>query len=367
MNTIATTHFKGEKMGLFKKEIRSQQATPSAPLMFIPQNGFTLVTSGERVVNSVPALQSAIGTISNDMNAVRFTGGQSKVLNKTNFTDVYRSLLIDGNAYMLIQKGANGVVTELTAVNNSDVTIEYEKGKVTYKINNTSGDEPYNSGIYSSDEVLSFVLNGGTYSIQRYIGHSPIESLRTVLEQSQLANKQIQAVLKESISPKLQLELMADATDESKVKIKQAFMNANENDSVIISDSQIKVSKLFSNDGSNDNLINLSKTLSDSVNSVATAFNIPSSKVGASSQDDAQSTIEQIEKTYLDSLVHNYLSIILNELHVKISETIKLDLTPLTDFDNSKFIEQLSELVSSGILRADEAKQLLIKKGVIDG
>lgn len=158
---------------------------------------------------------------------------------------------------------------------------------------------------------------------------------------------------------------MADATDDTKAKIKQAFMNANDNDSVIISDSQIKVSRLFTNDSSNDNLINLSKTLSDSVNSVATAFNIPSSKVGATSQDDAQSSVDMIEKQYLDSLIHNYLSIILNELHEKISESIGLDLTPLTDFDNSKLIQQTIDLVGAGILPTAEAQQLLKNKGVI--
>lgn len=353
-------------MGLFKKEERSSVSSPTQPVIFVPQNGFTLVTSGEQAVNATPALQSAVSTISNDMNAVRFTGGQSKVLNKTDFTDVYRALLIDGNAYMLIEKGANGVVTGLTAVNNSDVTINYEKGKVTYTINNTSGDEPYNSGNYDDSQVLAFVMNRGMYGIERYIGHSPIESLKTVLEQSQLANKQIESVLKESISPKLHLELMADATDDTKAKIKQAFMNANDNDSVIISDSQVKVSKLFTNDSSNDNLINLSKTLSDSVNSVATAFNIPSSKVGATSQDDAQSSVDMIEKQYLDSLIHNYLSIILNELSTKISDSIALDLSPLTDFDNSKLIQQTIDLVGAGILPTDEAHAILVKRGVLN-
>lgn len=351
-------------MGLFKKETRSS-ITPTQPVIFVPQNGFTLVTSGEQAVNATPALQSAVSTISNDMNAVRFTGGQSKVLNKTDFTDVYRALLVDGNSYMLIQKGANGIVTDLVPVNNSDVTINYEQGEITYTINNNSGDEPYNSGIYDSSQVLAFVMNRGTYGIERFIGHSPIESLKTVLEQSQLANKQIQSVLKESISPKLHLELMADAEDDTKAKIKQAFMNANENDSVIISDSQVKVSKLFTNDSSNDNLINLSKTLSDSVNSVATAFNVPSTKVGNSGSDDAQSSVDMIEKQYLDSLIHNYLSIILNELHSKISDSIGLDITPLTDFDNSKLIQQTIDLVGAGILPTAEAHTILVKRGVL--
>lgn len=352
-------------MGLFRKEERSS-ITPTQPVIFVPQNGFTLVTSGEQAVNATPALQSAVSTISNDMNAVRFTGEQSKVLNKIDFVDVYRALLIDGNAYMLIQKGANSIVTGLVPVNNSDITINLNEGVLSYTINNTSGDELYSSGIYDNSQVLAFVMNRGTYGIERFVGHSPIESLKTVLEQSQLANKQIQSVLKESISPKLHLELMADSSDETKAKIKQAFMNANENDSVIISDSQVKVSKLFTNNSSNDNLINLSKTLSDSVNAISTAFNIPSSKLGANAQDDAQSSVSMIEKQYVDSLIHNYLNIILNELHTKVSDSIGLNLTLLTDFDNSKLIQQTIDLVGAGILQPVEAHTILVKKGVLN-
>lgn len=150
-------------MGLFNKtETRSQTITPTAPIMFVPSNGFTLVTGGEQAVNATPALQSAVATISNDMNIVRYTGGQSKVLNRTNFVDVFRALLIEGNAYMIIQKGQNGIITDLLPVNNQDVTINLDKGHVTYTINNNSGDEAYSSGIYDDSQVLAFVLNRGT-------------------------------------------------------------------------------------------------------------------------------------------------------------------------------------------------------------
>jgi len=69
---------------------------------------------------------------------------------------------------------------------------------------------------------------------------------------------------------------------------------------------------------------------------------------------------------YVNSLVHNYLSIILNELREKISESISLELTPLTDFDNSKLIQQTIDLVGAGILLVDEAHTILVKKGVLN-
>ena len=128
--------------------------------------------------------------------------------------------------------------------------------------------------------MLNFAINRGTYGIERYVGHSPIESLQQTLQTSQLAQKQIDTLLKQSIQPKLLLELMSEATPETKQAIKSAFMTANDNDSVIITDSQLSVKKLFTNDSNNDNLINLSKQLSNAVNEVATAFNIPASKVG---------------------------------------------------------------------------------------
>ena len=158
---------------------------------------------------------------------------------------------------------------------------------------------------------------------------------------------------------------MSEATPETKQAIKTAFMSANDNDSVIITDSQLSVKKLFTNDSNNDNLINLSKQLSNAVNEVATAFNIPASKVGQAQLDDAQSSSKDIDQRYLDSLVHNYLSVVLNELREKVSDSIELDLTPLTDFDNSKLIKQTIDLVQAGILPATEAQAILKNKGVI--
>jgi len=353
-------------MGLFRKETRSS-ITPTQPVIFIPQStGFGLVTSGEQVVNSTPALQSAITTIGNDMNAVRFTGGQSKLLNKVNFVTTFRQMLIEGNAFMIIKRDSRGVISSLQPVNSVDVTINLNQGALSYTINNTTTDEPYNSGVYDEKDVLNFAINRGTYGIERYVGHSPIESLQQTLQTSQLAQKQIDTLLKQSIQPKLLLELMSEATPETKQAIKQAFSNANNNSDTIITDSQLSVKKLFTNDSDNDNLVNLSKQLSNSVDSIATAFQIPSSKIGNSGSDDAQSNIQMIQQFYVQSLIQNYLSVVLNELHTKVSDSIELDLTPLTDFDNSKLIQQTIDLVGAGILQPVEGHTILVEKGVIN-
>jgi len=223
----------------------------------------------------------------------------------------------------------------------------------------------YNSGVYSDKDVLNFALNKGTQSIERFVGHSPIESLTQTLTTSQLASKQIDTLLKQSIQPKLLLELMSEATPETKEAIKKSFATANQNSDTIITDSQLSIKKLFTNDSNNDNLVNLSKQLSNSIDSIATAFLIPSSKIGNSGSDDAQSSIEMIQKVYVQSLINNYLSVILDELRLKLSSDIEMDLSKLIDFDNSAFIQQTIELVSNNILDVDEAHTLLVKRGVL--
>lgn len=349
-----------------KKETRSS-VSPSNPVIFIPQNGYTIVTTGMTAVNSVPALQSAISVISNNMTSVKFTGGQAKVLNKVNFLITYRSLLINGQAFMLIKKGSNGIITDLVPVNNTDVTINLNRGVVTYTINNTSGDSPYESGIYNENEVLNFVLNPGLQDIDQYVGHSPIESLKSALELNNLAKEQIKVQLQQSIQPKLLLKLGADTNDEVKTKIKQQFLNENNNSSAIITDSKIDVSKLFTNDSNNDNLLNLSKQLSVSVDEIATAFNIPSSKIGSQQTDDAQSSASILQEIFFDSLIHNYLNVIINELRAKVNDSIDLDLTKLVDYDNSKLIQQTIDLVGAGIVPTEEAYKILVKRGVLNG
>ncbi|MDC2815439.1 phage portal protein [Leuconostoc suionicum] len=349
-----------------KTEKRSS-VSPSNPVIFVPSNGFTIVTAGEQVVNAVPALQSAVSVISNSMASVQFTGGQQKVLNRVNFTTTYRDLLINGQSFMLIKKSSNGIITDLVPVNNSDVTINLNRGVVTYTINNTSGDSPYSSGIYDENEVLNFVLNPGLSDIERYVGHSPIESLKTTLLLNRLAQEQIKVQLQQSIQPKLLLKLGADTNDEVKAKIKQQFLNDNNNSSAIITDSKLDVSKLFTNDSNNDNLLNLSKQLSISVDEIATAFNVPSSKIGSQQTDDAQSSVQQIQEIFFDSLIHNYLNVIINELKTKVNDSINLDLTELVDYDNSKLIQQTIDLVGAGIVPTEEAYKILVKRGVLNG
>lgn len=355
-------------MGFFNKKTETRSSiTPSAPIMFVPQStGFGLVTSGEQAVRATPALQSAISTISNDMNSVRYTGSQAKLLNKVNFVTTFRQMLIEGNGFLIIKRDSRGVVSALQPVNSTDVTINLNQGVLSYTINNTTGDEPYNSGVYNEKDVLNFAINRGTYGIERYVGHSPIESLQQTLQTSQLAQKQIDTLLKQSIQPKLLLELMSEATPQTKQAIRQSFSNANSNSDTIITDSQVSVKKLFTNDSDNDNLVNLSKQLSNAVDSIATAFQIPSSKIGNSGSDDAQSSIAMIQQFYVQSLIQNYLSVVLDELHEKISDSIELDTTPLTDFDNTKLIQQTIDLVGAGIASTAEARELLKNKGVLN-
>lgn len=354
-------------MGLFNKtETRSSLSPAITPVIFAQGfNGISLVSGSDLLVNQIPALQAIVSTISNDMNAVRFSGGQSKALNQFNFVKAYRSLLIDGSAYLIIEKSSNGVITDLKWVANSDVTINLDRGVITYSITNNN-DMNYEPRVYSDKEILAFVLNPDTSGgVRSFTGISPIQSLTDSLKLSQLAQKQIESQLNESILPKLHLQLMADTDDDTKTKIKKAFEAINQNDTTIITDSQIKVSRLFSNDASRDNLTQLSKTLSENTGLIATSFQVPQSKVGQAQNDDAQSSSKDIDQRYLDSLVHNYLSVVLNELREKVSDSIDLDLTPLVDFDNSKLIQQTIDLVQAGILQATEAQQLLKNKGVI--
>lgn len=72
-----------------------------------------------------------------------------------------------------------------------------------------------------------------------------------------------------------------------------------------------------------------------------------------------------IQKVYVQSLINNYLSVILDELRLKLSSDIEMDLSKLIDFDNSAFIQQTIELVSNNILDVDEAHTLLVKRGVL--
>lgn len=356
-------------MGLFNKtETRSQQASPvSAPIMFLNGNNNISYLLGADSTKQLPSIFAVISQLSSDLNAIQWRGHKVAELLNQDLSKTFRELLLSGNAYLYIDKAQNGIIKQLVPIDNQDVTIIYDKGIVSYQIFNNSNDEPYESRIYTNDEIISLKINAGTQGLNKFIGSSPLSALDDVIKNSALANQQIQSALKENISPRVLLKTMADASPESKKSIKNAFMSQNDS-KVWVTDSQVEVSKLFLNsEQSNDSLTNLSKQLSKGVDEVARAFGVPSNILGNENSGDAQSSATEIRQQYVTALVNLYLNPILFELKEKLSSDLVADSSVLLPQKNADVISDVVSLVTNGIISADEGHLMLKKKGVING
>lgn len=353
-------------MGLFKKEKRSQLATPTPPVMFIPNNNGINYLLGSDSTKQLPAIFAVISQLSNDLNAIQWRGNKVAQLLNKNMSKTYRELLLSGNAYLYINKAQNGVIQSLVPIDTSDVTVIYDSGSVGYRVINNSNDEPYQSRIYTSDEIVALTINAGTQGINKFIGNSPLVALDDVIKNSALANKQLQASLKENIAPKILLKTQADANREAKTAIKKAFMEQNDSQ-VWVTDSQIDVKKLMSNDGGqSDSLVNLSKQLSTGVDEVSRAFGVPSNILGNEGSGDMQSSSSEIRQQYVTALVNLYLKPIEFELKEKLSSDLVADSSVLLPRNDTEIITNITNLVKNGVIDGDTGHKILISKGVLN-
>lgn len=354
-------------MGFFNKktETRSQQATANQPIMFLPTNGFSYLLGADST-KQLPAIFAVINQLSNDLNAIEWHGNKVSQLLNRDMSKTYRELLLSGNAYIYIDKAPNGVIKRLIEVDTSDVTVIYDLGEVSYRIVNNSLDEPYESRVYSSDEIIALKINAGTQSINKFIGNSPLSALDDVIKNSTLANQQLQQSLKENISPRILLKTLAEASPEAKTSIKNAFLQQNDSQ-VWVTDSQIEVSKLFVNDGgATDSLTNLSRQLSTGVDEVSRAFGVPSSVLGNTNSDDAQSSASMIRQQYVTALVNLYLKPIEFELKEKLNSELVADTSVLLPINETEFITNITNLVTNGIVDTTDARAILIQKGILN-
>lgn len=354
-------------MGFFNKktETRSQRATASQPIMFLPTNGFSYLLGADST-KQLPAIFAVINQLSNDLNAIEWHGNKVSQLLNRDMSKTYRELLLSGNAYIYIDKAPNGVIKRLIEVDTSDVTVIYDLGEVSYRIVNNSLDEPYESRVYSSDEIIALKINAGTQSINKFIGNSPLSALDDVIKNSTLANQQLQQSLKENISPRILLKTLAEASPEAKTSIKNAFLQQNDSQ-VWVTDSQIEVSKLFVNDGgATDSLTNLSRQLSTGVDEVSRAFGVPSSVLGNTNSDDAQSSASMIRQQYVTALVNLYLKPIEFELKEKLNSELVADTSVLLPINETEFITNITNLVTNGIVDTTDARAILIQKGILN-
>lgn len=276
------------------------------------------------------------------------------------WTTVVAQLLLLGNSYVLIHKDWLEIVPVF------QVTIEMSDSSdvIQYDIN---FNDDRGEVVASASEMLHFRLFSNTeeYTGSQYVGISPLNSLAMELQTKVQAQRLTINQLKRAILPSNVITIPeAKVATETKDNIRSKFdeQNLTGGSSTIVLDMSAQLSTIQID----KNVADFLSTLDWSTERVASAFGIPTSYI-LSSQGDAQSSVTDISKQYLQSLNKYYLPLV-SEIQAKFNlPDFNLDIRSAVDVDGTDLVNLVSTLTNNQnpVLTASQAQQLLKQAGIL--
>lgn len=357
-------------------EVRSSQSvsTGSMAPFIISGNSLKpaeLVSAEVALKNS--DLYAVTSLISSDIAGAKFQGNSpfiellnqpsTKVASYNHWQTYLLNVLLNGNGIMLIKRDQDSTPVELINVPTSSVVIDLDDvtGEITYKVNSFPGSQ---GGTYSANDVIhTRIMTYGSNPLDNLLGHAPIESLATELQQQAVSNRLSLATIRNAINPATVLKLpqAGQMTDEAKEAVRKSFESANSGDNsgrTIILDETANLSSISIN-------ADVAKYLSQldwGRTQIAKAFGIPDSYLNGTG--DQQSSLNMITALYVNGL-NKYIEPMLSELNMKLGGGINIDMQSITDYGSQQLTSNLINLVDKGIVNPTEAHTILQSKGVI--
>ena len=287
----------------------------------------------------------------------------TKVASYNHWQTYLLNVLLNGNGIMLIKRKPDGTPVELINVPTSSVVIDLDDvtGEITYKVSSFSGVQ---TGTYpASDVIHTRIMAYGSNPLDNLLGHSPLESLSTELQQQAVSNRLSLATIRNAINPAMVLKLAeaGQMTNEAKEAVRKSFESANSGDNsgrTIILDETANLSSISIN-------ADVAKYLSQldwGRTQIAKAFGVPDSYLNGNG--DQQSSIQMTTALYVNGL-NKYIEPMLSELNMKLGGGINIDMQSITDYGNQQLTTNLINLVDKGIVNPEQANTILQSKGVI--
>ena len=318
-------------------------------------------------------LYAVTSLISSDIAGAKFQGNSpfikllnepsTKVASYNHWQTYLLNVLLNGNGIMIIKRNPSGEPVELVNIPTSSVVINLDDqtGVITYKVNSFVG---LQGGTYSSSDVIhTRIMAYGSNQLDNFLGHSPLESLATELQQQTVSNRLSLATLRNAINPATVLKLpeAGQMSDEAKEAVRKNFEKANSGDNsgrTIILDETANLSSISIN-------ADVAKYLSQldwGRTQIAKAFGVPDSYLNGTG--DQQSSINMISALYVNGL-NKYIEPMLSEINTKLGGNISIDMQSIIDYGNQQLTTNLINLVDQGIVATEEAHDILLSKGVI--
>ncbi|WP_203624471.1 phage portal protein [Lacticaseibacillus sp. 866-1] len=370
-------------MSIFNPYLRMQQTRsmtiPSTNMSsFIIENGIALPN---HLVSAEYALKNAdvfavINLLSSDVASSTITAPApfasvlrqpSQLISGYNFwQSVTASMLLSGNAYVVIKRDASNIPTslELVPTGSVNVILDDNSSSLAYQINYADN---RGSVSYPSSSMLHFrLLSTGSNQTDSLIGISPLQSLVQSVNMQDFSGQLTLSTLKNAINPSVRIKVNEGAlSSEEKEATRKAFEVAN---SGVNAGRPLVEDQLYSVDTLqiNSDVAKFLSTLDFGKTAIAEAFGVPAAYLNG--QGDQQSSLDMTKSLYQNAL-RRYTQPIEAELGQKLGVNVDFDESVAVDSDNNILINQIQKLLSgtTPAITADQAQAMLLKRGVIDG
>ncbi|KAA8446942.1 phage portal protein [Weissella paramesenteroides] len=351
-----------------RRDSRSMGSTASFIVQgqhLVPNN---LISAMEALKNS--DLYSVTSLISSDIAGADFIGTNQYIgllnkpntlSNKVNFWQtVVLNLLLSGNAFIYLEKNPEGIITNMRPIPSSMVTVDLTNDVLSYDI---MAYDTFLGGTASADEMIhARIMAYGESPLDALVGHSPLEALGNEVAQQKEATRLTLSTIKNAINPTSVIQVPEGTlSKEAKNTIRTEFEQANTGENsgrVMVLDQSAD----FKTIAINADVAKYLTQLDWGRNQITKTFGVPDSYLNG--QGDQQSSLDQISSLYVGGL-NRYIEPLLSELNFKLGGDIRLDMSQIMDYSKATFKKDISDWVKNGVLTPDEAKELLIRKGVI--
>lgn len=361
-------------MGFFRNIFRSRTlANGTTPLLVFSGGKIqteTAIDANEAFKNS--DVFATIERISSDIASCSFNAQQYQTLLDNPFKlmnpysgwqSVLIQLLLNGNAYVVLHRNNQNLITQLEPVPSDDVelTLTDNAADIVYTVHYTD-ERPDND--YSSADMLHFKLVTPGMDVNQYTGVSPLISLVSELGIQDNSKKLTLTSLIHAIAP-TNIYSTPNALTEPNAKetIREAFEKANTGDNagrLLVMDAGAKLETI-------DVTPNVAKLLDNATfaqTQIAKAFGIPDSYLNG--QGDQQSSIEMIRSLYQNALTM-YIRPIESELSFKLGSPVKLDVTGAIDVDHQQELTNIQNLAKAGLMTPRQAFGLMLAHDIMPG
>ena len=361
-------------MGFFRNIFRSRTlANGTTPLLVFSGGKIqteTAIDANEAFKNS--DVFATIERISSDIASCSFNAQQYQTLLDNPFKlmnpysgwqSVLIQLLLNGNAYVVLHRNNQNLITQLEPVPSDDVelTLTDNAADIVYTVHYTD-ERPDND--YSSADMLHFKLVTPGMDVNPYTGVSPLISLVSELGIQDNSKKLTLTSLIHAIAPTNIYSTPNALTDpNAKETIREAFEKANTGDNagrLLVMDAGAKLETI-------DVTPNVAKLLDNATfaqTQIAKAFGIPDSYLNG--QGDQQSSIEMIRSLYQNALTM-YIRPIESELSFKLGSPVKLDVTSAIDVDHQQELTNIQNLAKAGLMTPRQAFGLMLAHDIMPG